>query len=443
MTALAAELPLAGRWIRARIRMQLRNPRALVFTFAFPLILVVLFSALNGNAEVDAYGEKIRFAQFYTPAIAIFSLVTACYTTLILGLATARDQGLLKRVRGTPLPMGIYLGSWVTGAAATGIGAVVLLFAVSIPAFGVEIHARTLPAAIVTLLLGAACLASLGRRGRERGQERRSGDAGRAAHVPADLVHLRHLVPARRRAGLAGEGLALLPALAHRQRVRRLLRARARPGAASAAPTWARSRSGPRSACSWRCAASAGSRSLSAACGSRARSSTRSIRAASRIPTATGSAICGGIAAHLDHLAELGRRRGLAVAGLPLAAGRRRLRHQRLPGHRAGVRDARRSSTSCSAGVHARGMKLIMDLVVNHTSDEHPWFVESRSSLREPEARLVLVALGASRTTGARSSPGPPGSSTRRPASTTCTCSRASSRTSTGRTRTSARRSTR
>jgi len=32
------------------------------------------------------------------------------------------------------------------------------------------------------------------------------------------------------------------------------------------------------------------------------------------------------------------------------------------------------------AGVHERGMKLVMDLVVNHTSDEHPWFVESRSS---------------------------------------------------------------
>ena len=30
--------------------------------------------------------------------------------------------------------------------------------------------------------------------------------------------------------------------------------------------------------------------------------------------------------------------------------------------------------------IHARGMKLIMDLVINHTSDEHPWFIESRSS---------------------------------------------------------------
>ena len=158
----AAELPLLGRWIAGRIRMNLRNPRAIVFTFAFPLILVVLFSALNGNAEVDAYGTKIRFAQFYTPAIAIFSLVAACYTSLVLGIATARDQGLLKRVRGTPLPMGIYLGSWVVGAALTGIVAILLLFVVAIPAFGVDIYARTLPAAIVTLLLGAACLASLG-----------------------------------------------------------------------------------------------------------------------------------------------------------------------------------------------------------------------------------------------------------------------------------------
>ncbi|KZT55102.1 glycoside hydrolase family 13 protein [Calocera cornea HHB12733] len=36
-------------------------------------------------------------------------------------------------------------------------------------------------------------------------------------------------------------------------------------------------------------------------------------------------------------------------------------------------------------GLHSRGMKLIMDLVVNHTSDEHPWFIESRSSKTSPK----------------------------------------------------------
>jgi len=37
------------------------------------------------------------------------------------------------------------------------------------------------------------------------------------------------------------------------------------------------------------------------------------------------------------------------------------------------------------AELHARGMKLVMDLVVNHTSDEHPWFTESRASRDNPK----------------------------------------------------------
>jgi ABC-2 type transport system permease protein len=159
-----SDLALLGRWLQARVKIQLRTGRAVVFTFAFPLVLIVLFNGLNGNATVDAVGAagQVKFAQFYTPAIAIFSLTTACYTSVIIGIATARDSGLLKRVRGTPLPMSTYLGAWLAGAALTGIAAVVLLFAVAVPAFGVKIYLETLPAAIVTLVLGAACLASVG-----------------------------------------------------------------------------------------------------------------------------------------------------------------------------------------------------------------------------------------------------------------------------------------
>src|SRR6185503_1994885 len=130
-----SDIALLGRWLRARVKIQLRTGRAVVFTFAFPLVLIVLFNGLNGNAAVDAVGAagQVKFAQFYTPAIGIFSLTTACYASVILGIATARDSGLLKRVRGTPLPMSIYLGAWLTGAALTGILAVVLLFVVAVP----------------------------------------------------------------------------------------------------------------------------------------------------------------------------------------------------------------------------------------------------------------------------------------------------------------------
>jgi ABC-2 type transport system permease protein len=160
-----SDLSLLRRWAAARIVLTVRNPRALVFTFVFPLMLLVVFAALNGDARVAAMGGaggKVPFAQFYTPSIGIFGLASACYTGIVFGIASARDAGLLKRVRGTPLPMSIYLTSWLTGAALTGIGAVVLLFAVAVPAFGVHVYPRMLPAAVVTLALGAACLSALG-----------------------------------------------------------------------------------------------------------------------------------------------------------------------------------------------------------------------------------------------------------------------------------------
>jgi ABC-2 type transport system permease protein len=161
MTAL--DRSLLQRWIVARVRLMLRNPRVTFFTFAFPLMFLLIFGALNGNQPVPGpAGGDVRFAQFYTPAIGIFGLTLACYSNLIFGLSTARDEGLLKRVRGTPLPMPIYLAAWLTGAALVGILSVVLMFAVAIPVFGVDVYPENLPAAVVTLALSSACLAALG-----------------------------------------------------------------------------------------------------------------------------------------------------------------------------------------------------------------------------------------------------------------------------------------
>jgi ABC-2 type transport system permease protein len=163
MSAIAADLPLLRRWTAARFKLALRTPRALFFTFVFPLMFVLLFNALNSGTTLDALaGGKVAFAQYYTPSIGIFGLATACYTGMIFGLSTARDAGLLKRVRGTPLPMWTYLAAWMAGSMLTGIASVLLMFAVAIPAFGVHLYADQLPAAAVSLLLGAACLSALG-----------------------------------------------------------------------------------------------------------------------------------------------------------------------------------------------------------------------------------------------------------------------------------------
>jgi ABC-2 type transport system permease protein len=151
------------RWIAARVKLMLRNPRVTFFTFAFPLMFLLIFGALNGDATVPGVsGGEVRFIQFYAPSIGIFGLTLACYSNVIFGLASARDERLLKRVRGTPLPMPVYLASWLTGAVILGIASVVLMFAVGIPLFGVDIYPENLPAAAVTLILGAASLAALG-----------------------------------------------------------------------------------------------------------------------------------------------------------------------------------------------------------------------------------------------------------------------------------------
>ena len=81
----------------------------------------------------------------------------------------------------------------------------------------------------------------------------------------------------------------------------------------------------------------------------------------------------------------------LAAAVLPLAAARRRLRHRRLL---HGPRPTTGRSTTFATFVeaaHERGMRVIADLVMNHTSSDHPWFQESRLGPDDAEARLVRL----------------------------------------------------
>ncbi len=74
-----------------------RNPAAAFFTFVFPLMFLVIFNGL------------FEETQFYVPAIGAFAVITACFTNIAMGVTIARDQGVLKRIRGTPLPAASYL----------------------------------------------------------------------------------------------------------------------------------------------------------------------------------------------------------------------------------------------------------------------------------------------------------------------------------------------
>ncbi|HET8872351.1 MAG TPA: ABC transporter permease, partial [Gaiellaceae bacterium] len=147
-----SDLPLLLHWIRARVLVILRTPRATFFSLIFPLILLALLNGTNSGNSVTAAGGKVDFAQYFTPSIGIYALAVSCYTSPIFGLANARDQGILKRIRGTPLSPWIYLTSWLAGGIVTGLAAMTVMVIVSIPAFHLHVYPQLLPAALVTAL---------------------------------------------------------------------------------------------------------------------------------------------------------------------------------------------------------------------------------------------------------------------------------------------------
>jgi ABC-2 type transport system permease protein len=77
-------------------------------------------------------------------------------------VAINRDEGLLKRVRGTPLPPWVYITARILSAVWFSMVSAVVMVLVAVLLFHVEVIGRTLPAAVVTLLLGAACFCALG-----------------------------------------------------------------------------------------------------------------------------------------------------------------------------------------------------------------------------------------------------------------------------------------
>jgi ABC-2 type transport system permease protein len=151
---------IAAMWLKANLRLFLRTPRAAFFTFVFPLVLLLVFNSTN-NSNVTITGGKVPFAQFFTPSIAVFAMATTSFTGVIFGITTLRDEGVLKRVRGTPLPMSVFLGARLGTTLLTGLASVLLMFVVSVPAFGVHVYLRLLPAALVTLAVGGAAFCAL------------------------------------------------------------------------------------------------------------------------------------------------------------------------------------------------------------------------------------------------------------------------------------------
>jgi ABC-2 type transport system permease protein len=138
-----------------------RNPASVFFSVAFPVILLLIFGTVFGGQTVNVRGG-IDTTAYYVPAIITLSVISATMQSLTMSLVIAREDGRLKRGRGTPMP------GWVFIAGRVGNSAVVALLMLAVIAtlgrllYGVAIPWSQLPAIVFTLLIGAAAFCCLG-----------------------------------------------------------------------------------------------------------------------------------------------------------------------------------------------------------------------------------------------------------------------------------------
>jgi ABC-2 type transport system permease protein len=102
------DLALVWRQYRLERRMFWRNPTAAFFNFVFPLLLLAIAGA--------AFSDDQEALDVIVPGIAGMSVMSTTFTALAFNMTFLREQGVLKRVRGTPLPPAAYLTGIVLSA---------------------------------------------------------------------------------------------------------------------------------------------------------------------------------------------------------------------------------------------------------------------------------------------------------------------------------------
>jgi ABC-2 type transport system permease protein len=161
-----SQFPGTARLIATQTAYQIRTfrriPVALFFTLGLPLVMLVLFNALFGSEVIETPNGTWKTGQFYTGGLAAFTAVSATYTNLANMVPLRRDEGVLKRWRGTPLPTWMYLAGFVASAVVIAFVGVIIMLTLGVVAYDLEIDVAKMPAAAITFVVGVSAFAALG-----------------------------------------------------------------------------------------------------------------------------------------------------------------------------------------------------------------------------------------------------------------------------------------
>jgi len=140
-----------------------RNPVSAFFTFVFPLMFLVIFTALLGHYTVRIGTKTINTSTYYVASMACFAAIGACFNNIATSITFQREDGVLKRANGTPLPAASYLGARILHAVLVSVILVALT-----AAFGHFVYDATIPSGAsllrfaVVVLVGSAAFCALG-----------------------------------------------------------------------------------------------------------------------------------------------------------------------------------------------------------------------------------------------------------------------------------------
>src|SRR6202051_3630644 len=138
-----------------------RNPASAFFAFLFPIIFLVVFATLFKGQRAQIGSVRTSYDDYYIPALVAFGVMGACFTNIAITLSLRRDNGILKRLRGTPLPPRAFIAGVVGSSIIVSLVLALLTTGFGILVYGVHVpqHIR---AAAVTIGVGALSFCALG-----------------------------------------------------------------------------------------------------------------------------------------------------------------------------------------------------------------------------------------------------------------------------------------
>ena len=134
-----------------------RSRESAFFTFLLPILLLILVGFVYGDETIAG----IDGANYLVAGMLGFSVVATAFAGLAISLVVRRENGVLKRVRGTPMPASLYLAAVIASTLL-----VIALEAVAQIAIGPFLLGAAWPASpgqlAAALLVGSATFAALG-----------------------------------------------------------------------------------------------------------------------------------------------------------------------------------------------------------------------------------------------------------------------------------------